>query len=229
MAATRDDEELRRKETELALAKERAERDKLEKESLQKLKMELEAEKRKVEEQLEAERALGVEKDRLLERSKKQESDLTDDVVALQLDLETVDGQLDRAMQLQKETEEKHRATQLKYEETVTHLRNLESAEASWREREQELLSSVQRSESEMATMLSTRDGLGKIRDELQQKLREKEEDIVRVRERMEQIVTELEDKLSVETSARYEISSHFRYEGLTLCVVMLRRARQIC
>lgn len=229
MAATRDDEELRRKETELALAKERAERDKLEKESLQKLKMELEAEKRKVEEQLEAERALGVEKDRLLERSKKQESDLTDDVVALQLDLETVDGQLDRAMQLQKETEEKHRATQLKYEETVTHLRNLESAEASWREREQELLSSVQRSESEMATMLSTRDGLGKIRDELQQNLREKEEDIVRVRERMEQIVTELEDKLSVETSARYEISSHFRYEGLTLCVAMLRRARQIC
>jgi myosin heavy chain 9/10/11/14 len=175
----------------------------LEKESLQKLKMELEAEKRKVEEQLEAERALGVEKDRLLERSKKQESDLADDVVALQVDLETVDGQLDRAMQLQKETEEKHRATQLKYDEAVAHLRNLESAEASWREREQELLSSVQRSESEVATLLSTRDGLGKLREELQQKLREKEEDIVRVRERMEQIVTELEDKLSVETSAR--------------------------
>jgi myosin heavy chain 9/10/11/14 len=203
LAATRDDEELRRKETELALAKERAERDKLEKESLQKLKMELEAEKRKVEEQLEAERALGVEKDRLLERSKKQESDLTDDVVALQLDLETVDGQLDRAMQLQKETEEKLRAMQLKYEEAVARLRNLESAEASWREREQELLSSIQRSESELATLLNTRDGLGKIRDELQQTLREKEEDIIRVRERMEQIVAELENKLSIETSAR--------------------------
>lgn len=211
LAATRDDEELRRKETELALAKERAEREKVEKESLQKLKMELEAEKRKVEEQLEAERALGVEKDRLLERSKKQESDLTDDVVALQLDLETVDGQLDRAMQLQKETEEKHRATQLKYEEAATHLRNLENAEASWREKEQELLSSIQRNESEMATLLSARDGLGKTRDELQQKVREKEEDIVRVRERMEQIVAELEGKLSAEISARYGIPPRLR------------------
>lgn len=198
---------MRRKETELALAKERAERDKLEKEALQKLKMELEAEKRKVEEQLEAERALGLEKDRLLERSKKQESDLTDDVIALQLDLETVDGQLDRAMQLQKETEEKYRTTQLKYEEAAAHRRNLESAEASWREREQELLNSIQQNEAEMATLLGTRDELGKTRDDLEQRLCEKEEDIVRVRERMEQLVADLEDKLAVETSARYDSS----------------------
>ncbi len=57
MAATRNDEELRAKELELALVKERAEHDKQEKEALAKLKMTLEASKRKVEDELEAERA----------------------------------------------------------------------------------------------------------------------------------------------------------------------------
>ena len=69
MAATRNDEELRRKEAELILAKERAERDQREREALESLKMRLEAEKRKVEEDLEAERALGLDKDGLLERA----------------------------------------------------------------------------------------------------------------------------------------------------------------
>lgn len=165
--------------------------------------MELEAEKRKVVEQLEAERQLAVEKDRLLERSKKQESDLADDVIALQLDLETVDGQLDRAMKLQKETEEKHKAAQLKYEEAAANLRNLERAESNWRQKEQELLASIRQNEVEVATLLSTRDGLGKMRDDLEQKVREKEEDIVRARERMEQTVSELEGKLALEASAR--------------------------
>lgn len=203
LAATRNDDELRRKETELALAKERAERDKQERESLQKLKMELEAEKRKIEEQLEAERNLGMEKDRLLERSKKQESDLADDVIALQLDLETVDGQLDRAMKLQKDTEEKLRVVQQKYEEASTRLQILESSDASWKTREEELLASVQRTEQELSAMAIAHNQLEKNRDDLQQKLNEKGEDISRVRERMEANISELEGKLAQETKAR--------------------------
>lgn len=203
LAATRNDEELRRKETELALAKERAERDKQERESLQKLKMELEAEKRKIEEQLEAERNLGMEKDRLLERSKKQESDLADDVIALQLDLETVDGQLDRAMKLQKDTEEKLRVVQQKYEEASTRLQILESSDASWKTREEELLVSIQRTEQELSAMAVARNQLEKNRDDLQQSLTEKGEDISRVRERMEANIAELEGKLAQETKAK--------------------------
>ena len=61
------------------MVKERAERDQREKEALEKLKMQLEAEKRKVEEDLEAERTLALDKDALLERSKKREMDLEDE------------------------------------------------------------------------------------------------------------------------------------------------------
>ena len=203
LTATRNDEELRRKETELVLAKERAERDKQEREALQKLKMGLEAEKRKVEEQLEAERALALEKDRLLERSKKQESDLTDDVIALQLDLETADGQLDRAMKLQKETDEKHKAALLKYEEAAFNLSNLEASAAAWRQREEELTASIQRAEGEVTNLTIAQESLKKTRADLQQKLIEKDQDIARVRERLEANVRELEGKVSQETTSK--------------------------
>ncbi|KAG8835466.1 hypothetical protein FRC17_003033 [Serendipita sp. 399] len=203
LAATRNDEELRRKETELALAKERAERDKQEREALQKLKMELEAEKRKVEEQLEAERTLGLEKDRLLERSKKQESDLADDVAALQIDLDTADGQLDRAMQLQKEMDEKYKALQSKFDEAVAHLSTLEASSVSWREREEELLGTIQRLEVEAASLAAARDSLKEASDELRQKLSEKDQDIVRARERLEANIADLEGKLSQEVDSR--------------------------
>lgn len=83
---------------ELALVKERAERDKQEREALEGLKMRLEAEKGKVEAELEAERALTVDKDALLERSKKHEAELEEEIAALQSDLDTLDNQLDRAL-----------------------------------------------------------------------------------------------------------------------------------
>jgi myosin protein heavy chain len=71
LAVTRDDEELRRKDAELAVVKERAKRDKWEREALESLRMSLEVEKRKAEEDLQAERALALDKDNLLERSKR--------------------------------------------------------------------------------------------------------------------------------------------------------------
>lgn len=55
LAATRHDEDLRRKEAELALAKEREQRDKEEKEKMAKLQMQAEAERKKLEDALEAE------------------------------------------------------------------------------------------------------------------------------------------------------------------------------
>ena len=84
----------------MLLVKERAERDKQEREALESLKMRLEADKRKVEEDLEAERALALDKDALLERSKKRESELEEEIAALQTDLDTLDSQLDRALKL---------------------------------------------------------------------------------------------------------------------------------
>ena len=117
LTATRNDEELRRKELELAAIKERAQR---EKEVLESLKMISEAEKWKVEESLEAERVLSIDKDSLLDRSRKRE--LEDDVAALQADLDTLGSQLDRAMANHKATEEKYETLRVAFEEATEHL-----------------------------------------------------------------------------------------------------------
>ena len=85
------------------MIRERAEWDKQEHETLENLKMTLETEKRRIEDQLEGERALSLDKDALLERTKRRVSEL-EEVASLQADLETLDSQLDRA---QKESEDK--------------------------------------------------------------------------------------------------------------------------
>jgi myosin heavy chain 9/10/11/14 len=69
LAATRNDEELRRKSLELAMANERAERDARERETLATLKMELEADKRRIEEALAAEQLQSADREAILQRT----------------------------------------------------------------------------------------------------------------------------------------------------------------
>ena len=85
LAATRTDEELRKREMELAQVQERAQRDAEERMKLEKVKMGLELEKKKVQEALESERALSMDKDAVLARSKEREAALEEEVAAMQI------------------------------------------------------------------------------------------------------------------------------------------------
>lgn len=84
LAATRTDEELKRKQAELLLVQERALRDKEEKVKLEQLKISLEAEKKKVQDALDSERSLNLDKDNLLARSKEREAALEEELAAMQ-------------------------------------------------------------------------------------------------------------------------------------------------
>ncbi|KAL1743339.1 nonmuscle myosin heavy chain b [Schizophyllum fasciatum] len=203
LAATRNDEELRRKEAELMLIKERAERDKQEREALQNLKMSLEAEKRRVEDALEAERALALDKDSLLERSKKRESDLEEDVLALQSDLDTLDSQLDRVMKLQKESEEKYEAMREMFDQAAEHLVRLESEQKEWLVREEELTGQLNAATEELDAVHADMDELRKVSEELKNLAIQREEDLDRLKDRSDVHLKELEGKLTVETRNR--------------------------
>ncbi|KAF5310181.1 hypothetical protein D9619_010457 [Psilocybe cf. subviscida] len=203
LAATRNDEELRRKELELALAKERAERDKQERDALEKLKMELEADKRRVEENLQAERALAIDKGALLERSKIRESELQEEIAALQLDVETLESQLTRSMDLQKESEEKHRALRAAFEEASDHLVRLEQGEKTATLREQELSEDLARAQEEIEALRGDLDSFEDVTKELKNLALQREEDLNRTKERMKTSVDELSGKLEVETRTR--------------------------
>ncbi|EJD07825.1 nonmuscle myosin heavy chain b [Fomitiporia mediterranea MF3/22] len=203
LAATRNDEELRRKEAELALFKERAERDLREKEALEGLKMRLEADKRKVEDDLEAERSVGLEKDVQLKRSADRISELEEDVSALQTDLDTLDSQLDRVMANHKATEEKYEALREAFDEAANHLVRFEQDQKEWKIREEELSQSLAIAEEKLEVLQAERDELRRASDDAKRQLTEREEDILRAKERLEATVTELEAKLASEIRAR--------------------------
>ena len=85
LAATRTDEELRKKEAELMFIQERAQRDLEERQKLERLKVGLEADKKRVQDALDSERALSVDKDGLLARLKEREAVLEEDIAAMQI------------------------------------------------------------------------------------------------------------------------------------------------
>ncbi|KAF7288155.1 Myosin II heavy chain [Mycena chlorophos] len=199
LAATRNDEELRRKEAELLLIKERAERDKQEREALETLKSSLEAEKRRVEEELEAERMLAIDKNTVLERSKKRESELEDEVSALQSDLDTLDSQLDRAMKLQKESDEKFENLRQMFDQAAEHLVRLEAEEKSWIAKEEELNVQLVGAQQEAETMQGTIDELRKIGEELKDLALQREEDLARAKERADVAMKEWESRVQAQ------------------------------
>ncbi|QRV93317.1 Myosin head (motor domain) [Ceratobasidium sp. AG-Ba] len=196
LAATRNDEELRIKEMELAQARELAERDKAEKAALEGLKMRLEAEKIKVEEQLEAERQLGLDKEELLDRAQARVAELEEEYNTAQADLEELDSQLERALAAVKAGEEKYTKLKEAFDEAAEHLARLEDGEKEWDEERKE--------KEELCIELEAhRDRLEQELIELKGALAEREEDIALLKERMESTISELENKLGAEVRTR--------------------------
>jgi len=203
LAATRNDDELRRKELELALAKERAGKDQQVREELEKVKMGLQSEKRKVEEDLAAERALNLDKDAQLERSKKRESELEEDVLALQADLDTLDSQLDRALQLQKQSEEQHEALKQAFDQAAEHLVRLEREQQEWQGQGAELNEELAKAQALISSLERDRVELEKLSEDLTDLVRQREDDLARLKDRSEGAVKELEGKLASESQSR--------------------------
>jgi myosin protein heavy chain len=208
LAATRNDEELRRKDVELQLAKERAERDQRERESLENVRMTLQAEKRKIIEDLEAERALALDKDAMLERSKKREAELEEEIVALHADLDVLDSQLDRALHLQKEGDEKHETLRVAFDQAAEHLVRMESQQNEWRAKEAELSDIVLTQESSMVQLQQEHQALQKANEDLRALVSQRDEDLARVKERSEASVSELQSKLGVEIRSKESLGS---------------------
>ena len=194
---------MRRKELELALAKERAEKDQQVREELEKVKMGLQNEKRRVEEDLAAERALNLDKDAQLERSKKRESELEEDVLALQADLDTLDSQLDRALQLQKQSEEQHETLKQAFDQAAEHLVRLEREQQEWQSRQAELNEELAKSQTVISSLEHDRVELEKLSEDLTDLVRQREDDLARLKDRSEGAVKELEGKVASESQNR--------------------------
>ena len=205
LTATRHDEELKRKQLELAMVTERAERDQKEREALETLKFQLESEKRKIEEQLESERTLLLDKDQLLARSKERESALEDDLAALQGDVDLLEGQLEKAIASQKATEQAHAELKTAFDQAADHLLRLEAEQKAWKAKEDNFMRDLSKHSTNAEQLRSERQAFVAERDDLARKLQEKEQDLDRAHKRMLAAVQEVEAKLSAEAKGREE------------------------
>ncbi|KAF8657591.1 hypothetical protein AX16_002172 [Volvariella volvacea WC 439] len=196
LAATRSDEELRKKEAELAAIKERADRDKQQREALESLKMSLEAEKKDVEEALEAERALVLDKSSLLERAKRNEAELQEELETARANIETLEAGLERALTRNKESDETRKELQALLMQATERL----EMEEKNKEKLTKLTEELSLAQEAIDT---TRTQLKVAQEEAQSLARQREEDLARAKERLEAVSQEYQEKLNAELQAK--------------------------
>lgn len=205
LAATRTDEALKRKEAELLLAQERAQSDLREKQKLEELKLSLESERRRIEEALDSERALNLDKDALLARSKERELELEEELHSLQGDLDTLDSQLERALSAQQAGQDRFNELQEAFQQASQHVIDLEAALNEQKAAEGSISKQLEIKDGELAALLASKSALSSKVDDLKRALSEKDEDHARAHKRLQDAHAELQGRLSLLTKERDE------------------------
>ncbi|OCF57867.1 myosin heavy chain [Kwoniella mangroviensis CBS 10435] len=201
LAATRTDDELVRKQAELAMAKERAERDEMEKKKLEELKASLVAEKTKVEGDLSSERELGREKDRMLERSKAREAELEEKIKELEGDIDLLDSEREKASTQADLAKEKLSKVQADFEALVEQAAMLEKQGSIWQKREAELLKDSKERSNVYSRLEKEKVELQNKVEDLKREVTQKEEALKRAKDRAEANSMEMEKRLQLEKS----------------------------
>ncbi|GAA5937074.1 myosin 1 [Sporobolomyces koalae] len=210
LAAARSDDELRRKEEELVAAKARAEKEEAERARLQELQDELERNQVTMQRELAAERSLAEEKQALLLESKNREQVLQEALKAAELDVETTDRQLDRAMEAKKDVE--RRLTELNdaYANQNKLVETLQQAQAAWKLKESELASQTSVKTTEWDKMLEDKYRSAALVADLERTVSELSQDRRREQERLQTSIDSLESRLAAETLASTEARKKF-------------------
>ena len=208
LAATRVDDELIRKQAELAMAKEREQRDQTEKLRLEELRASLIAEKANVEMKLSSERQIGREKDGMLERSKQREAELLEKISELEGDLDVLDGEREQSLSAAAKANEQLARVQHDFNQLVEQATLLEKDGSGWRVREAELLKDAKDRSSAYTKLENHRASLARQVEELQRVVTQKEDLLKRAKERAELNASELEKRLQLEKGRSLVIST---------------------
>lgn len=199
LEATKADSELVKKKAELAMAKERAERDETEKKRLEELRAKLLAEKNKVELDLSSERQLGRDRDNMLERSKRREGELLEKIQDLEGDLDVLGTDRETAILDAVKAKEKLAQVQLDLDALVEQATMLEKQSSEWRKREADLLRDTKDRSSAQSKLEMERANLERQIETLKRESVQREEAARRTKERADLNVVELEKRLQLE------------------------------
>lgn len=195
LAAARSDHEMKRRAEELVAAKEKAEKEEHERERLQVIQMALEATQHELEESLASERSRGAEKEALLLRSKERECELEEDLALVRSDLDVVDSQLERALEVKSNLERRVIDLDDAVANSNALIATLQAEQRSWKAKEAELASQTSVKTTEWQALLAEKEvaanALSKAKLDLT--------DVIRERDRLLSSLSTAEERLERE------------------------------
>ena len=204
LAATKVDDELVKKQAELTMAKERAERDEAERKKLEELKAALLAEKTKVEMDLSSERQIGRDRDEMLERSKHRESELLEKIAELESDLDVLGEDRETAIAAAARAKDRLSQVQLDFDALVEQATMLDKQSTDWHRREAELLRDSKDRSSSHLKLETEHTALSRQVDNLKREITQKEDAAKRAKERSDMNVLEFEKRLQLEKGKKW-------------------------
>ena len=196
LAAARSEDEMRRKDAELAAAREAAQREAAQREKLESLRNELENARNDAQATLAAERALLQDKDALLTRSKEREAELEDDLALLEKDLAALEDRLAHTTKALEQLDADKAALQGSHDQLSETVLVLRTEQTAWKAREVELASQTVVKRAEWDDMVAKRDQLTGERNALRVDVQQAKEDLTRERERSSASIKSLESRI---------------------------------
>ena len=185
LGASRVDAELRRREAELALAQERAEREEQERIVLEALRTQLEADKRSIESDLDDERKLRLKEADIHERNALS---LQHEMDTLKADVEVLADQLDRVMESKAAAEAKASLYQTEFDTLAGVVAELEADREHLRRREADLSADIQAQSSSSRKLELERDSLVSQLGEHARQIQAANDDLMKAQDRAARI-----------------------------------------
>ncbi|KAI8450264.1 myosin type-2 heavy chain 2 [Phakopsora pachyrhizi] len=206
LAATRDDNELRKKMNELNQLKEKNEKERLEKERIEGLKNAIEIEKQRVESQLEQERLLSLSKEEQLVRSKEMEIALVEELETTRKELEALEDSLEGELRLHELTKSRLAEMNKQMGDLNVKIQGFEAELSASVENEQSLKLKISDQQRLIQQLETEKADLNKTFEDLKRQQSESEEDLQRSERRMKAMIADLEGKLEFEIQTENQL-----------------------
>lgn len=206
LAAARSDDEMKRREQELASAKEQAAAQALVRQRLEAERVELEDQRATMEKALASERALAADKDAALERGLQRETALREQLQAVETDLQAVEERLSAAIKAKEDSDQRIARLDTAYANQTKLLETLQAEQAAWKVKEAELASQTSVKTAEWERIVSERDTSVAAVSELKRQLSEAGQDRRREESRLTLAVTSLETRLAASSKDASDI-----------------------
>ncbi|SCV72410.1 BQ2448_3947 [Microbotryum intermedium] len=210
LAAARSDDEMRRKEEELNKTKEEAIKALQERERLEEAQRRLQEEHKRTEVALKNERLAVEDRELQLQRSKEREVKLQEALAAADVEIDTIDRQLERAMTAKTQAEQRVVELNTAYGNQNKLLETLQSEQAAWKAKEHEWASKTLVKTAEWKAIKTERQEAASKASDLQRQLVELKQDRQREQERLNASILGLTSRLAIETKASTEARQKF-------------------